>query len=267
MARIRLQRPQLSEVRAAVGENLRKSDAMILEKWTRIVRWCLLGCAVSAMIGFPLGAIAAMLGSCYGLYRMRDAARGFAGAAWLGALAAVLAASMLWPNNGVWPVFSAASAALMVVACYSLFRSLDAQRKIPKVTGLVVAGMVLTASMQGKNDDVSLLVRGLGVAIVLVALVKRKCIAYASCMDGFDEALAQKWRGQWGIFQATVYSAAGLFVVSAVFEHEILWLLSLLGGGAMLAALAIRDWVLMGRTIRVCRTYLRLKLVVDSVPC
>lgn len=265
MAGIQIRREDISGIRAAVGENLRESNAVILSKWTGIILWCLLGCGVSALIGIPLGAIGAILGICCCLYRMKDAARGFARAAWLGAWIAVLAASMVWPNNGVWTVFPIASAALMLAACYSLFRSGDVQRKIAKVTCLVVAGTVLTASMQGENSTVSLLGRGLGIAILLVGLMKCKCIAYAGVMEGFDKGVAKKWREQWKLFRNMVFASTGVFLLSLPLGLPALWALSLVAGGGMLAFLALRELVLLRRTVKICRKYLSAKNMVDSL--
>lgn len=267
MAGFRIQRPDLSGVRTAVRENLRTSNALILCKGTRIIRCCLLVGILSALMGSPLGSVGAMIGVCYGLYGMKPAARGFGRAAWLGALVTVLTGSMLWPNNGVLPVFPAALAALMLWACYSLFRSPDVQRRTGKVVVVVVAGTVLSAAMQGENDTVSLLGRGLGIAVLLVAMMKVKCIAYAGVLDGFDEALAKKWRQQWKLLRITAYSALGVFIGSMLLGLQVLWLLNLAAGGGMLVFLMIRQWLLLGRSVRVCRSHIRLKLVVDSVPC
>ena len=95
MARYRIQKSVVADVRAAVGEHLRLSHVLGLEKWTKVIFWCLLGCGIPALFGFGLGSLGLMLGACYGFYQMRGVAEDFAWVAWLGAAVTVIAA-LIW---------------------------------------------------------------------------------------------------------------------------------------------------------------------------
>ena len=95
VARYRIQKSVVMDVRETVGEHLRLSHVQTLEKWTKVIFWCLLGSGIPALFGFGLGSLGLMLGACYGFYQMRSVAKDFARVAWVGVATTVIAA-LIW---------------------------------------------------------------------------------------------------------------------------------------------------------------------------
>ena len=213
VARYRIQKSVVADVRAAVGEHLRLNHVLMLEKWTKVIFWCLLGCGIPVLFGFGLGSLGMMLGACYGFYQMRVVAEEFVWVAGLG-VAATAIATQIWFGT--------------------------------KETGYIVF-------------------RSLEIIVLVVLMTKRQCVAYARALEGIDGRLAGKWRKQWKLLRIGVLVPLGTFILSMLFMFTNLGVFSALAGAVMVCILMIREFVLLRRTMAVCRTYVRRKFMVDSL--
>lgn len=150
--------------------------------------------------------------------------------------------------------------------CWGHFRMKDLDRGFVMASALGAAGLVIGLALCfGKRDVGYRIYRGLWMAALLMLAVRSACGAYGKALPGIDDGLAEKWKKQWRLLRNTLLATAIVFLLSIPLGLADLWVISILGGGAMGLFLVFRGLWLLSGTVRSCRGYLRRKLMVDSL--